>query len=263
MDRRMQIREEILKKMREKMKEAFSRDMIIVRAEGAERDIERATNMLFERLEEWYLLYFPELKVQDRMKYCRLVLTIDKEDIEKSKKAINEIAGEKGKEIIDKLISTSGADFMQKDLEAMRAVAKEIIQLEELKNNIEKYNEIIAREVCPNLSEIGGPKIAAKLVAHVGGLQKLARLPASTIQVLGAEKALFKHLRKKTKPPKHGIIFQHSVIHSAPKELRGKLARALASKLAIAAKLDAYGKTFRGKEMKEALEKKFKEILKR
>lgn len=263
MDRRAQKREEILRKMREKVRGMFSRDMLMVRAEGTERDVERAANMLFERLEEWYILYFPELKLGDRAKYCRLILAIDKERMGESRQKITELMGDKGKEIADKLASSSGADLMEKDLAAMKGTAKQILELETLKAEIERYNEMIAREVCPNLAEVGGPKIAAKLVAHVGGIQRLARLPASTVQVLGAEKALFKHLRKKTKPPKHGIIFQHTAVHSAPKELRGKLARAIAAKLSIAAKLDAYGKTFRGKEMKEDLDRKIKAIMAR
>lgn len=262
---RARKREEILRRMREKVRGLFGRDMLMVRAEGAEKDIERAANLLFERLEEWYILYFPELKAIDRTRYCRLILAIDKERLDESRKRIIEIMGDKGKEIADKLASSSGADLMEKDLAAMKAVAKQILELDALKAETERYNEMIAREVCPNLAEVGGPKIAAKLVAHVGGLQKLARLPASTIQVVGAEKALFKHLKKKTKPPKHGIIFQHTAVHSAPKELRGRLARAIASKLAIAAKLDAYGKgkVFRGKEMKADLDAKIAAIMAR
>jgi nucleolar protein 56 len=260
---RARKREEILRQMREKVRGMFSRDMLVVRSESTVKDIERAANLLYERIEEWYIVYFPELKLPDRVKYCKLILAIDKERMGESKKAIMDLLGDKGNEVADKLASSSGADLMEKDLATLMMVANQILSLEELKEEVERYTEIVVREVAPNLSEVGGPRIASKLIAHVGGIQRLARLPASTIQVLGAEKALFKHLRKGTKPPKHGIIFQHTSVHSSPKEYRGKLARAIASKLSIAAKMDAYGKRFIGKEMKAALDAKIADILSR
>ncbi|MCS7109448.1 MAG: hypothetical protein NZ903_01470, partial [Candidatus Micrarchaeota archaeon] len=153
-------------------------------------------------------------------------------------------------------------DLEEKDLDAIKIVAQQIIALEEIKKQLQQYEDELVREIAPNLVEVGGPRITAKLIAHVGSLEKLARLPASTIQVLGAEKALFKHLRRKTKPPKHGIIFQHTIVHSVPKNKRGKIARALATKLAIAAKIDVFGKgKFIGKELRVEFEKRVKEIL--
>jgi nucleolar protein 56 len=112
------------------------------------------------------------------------------------------------------------------------------------------------------MSEVAGPEIAAKLIAHVGSLKRLAFLPSSTIQVLGAEKALFKHLKnRRIAPPKHGIIFQHAKISNSPKEVRGKIARALANKLALAARADAFSKNFIAKQLKDDFEARCKEIL--
>lgn len=96
------------------------------------------------------------------------------------------------------------------------------------------------RTVAPNIKELLTAPVGARVIAKAGSLSKLAILPASTIQVLGAEKALFRSLRTGANPPKHGLIFQHSLIHSAPKWQRGKIARALASKLAIAARIDLF-----------------------
>lgn len=102
--------------------------------------------------------------------------------------------------------------------------------------------EVSARadEVMPNVSALIGGLVAARLLSRAGGLSELARMPGSTIQVLGSEQALFSHLRAGTPPPKHGIIFQHRRVHNAPKEVRGRVARVLAAKLAIAARLDYY-----------------------
>ena len=93
----------------------------------------------------------------------------------------------------------------------------------------------------PNLSALLGAELAARLLAQAGNLDRLARFPASTIQVLGAEKAFFEHLRGRAPPPRHGLLFLHPAIQSAPRAERGKLARALAGKAAIAARLDRAG----------------------
>jgi nucleolar protein 56 len=137
-----------------------------------------------------------------------------------------------------------------------------IISMEELRKNFEAYQKELANEICPNMSEVGGPDIAAKLVSHVGSLNRLAVLPASAIQVLGAEKALFKHLKNRNiPPPKHGIIFQHPKISSSPKAVRGKIARALANKLATAAKADAFSKRRISADLKKDFEARFSDIM--
>jgi len=102
--------------------------------------------------------------------------------------------------------------------------------------------------------------LGARLIALAGGLTNLAKLPASTVQVLGAEKALFRSLRTGARPPKHGIFFQHSLIHGAKRWQRGKIARALAGKLAIAARIDAFSGKYAGETLKGDLEKRVEEI---
>ncbi len=256
-------RERIIREMKEKIKVAYKpRDILLVFGENTIRDIEKSNNLLFEKLNEWYSIYFPELKLEDRVKYCKLVLAIDKEKMEENRAKIKEIMGEKGEEVYKRLQNSSGIDLTSKDLESIRELASTILTLIKEQQEKEAYVEGIAREVCPNTAEVAGPRVAAKLIAHVGGLEKLAKLPSSTVQVLGAEKALFKHLKRKTKPPKHGIIFQHSSIHSAPKDQRGKIARALSAQISIAAKVDTYGKRFIGKELREKFENRVKEITK-
>ena len=115
-------------------------------------------------------------------------------------------------------------------------------------------------EVAPNIRGLVGPLLGARLISLAGGLSRLARLPASTIQVLGAEKALFRALRTGGRPPKHGVIFQYPAIHRSPRWQRGKIARALAAKLAIAARIDAFTGEYKADELKEELEKRIEEI---
>nr|WP_319376861.1 NOP5/NOP56 family protein [uncultured Methanoregula sp.] len=134
---------------------------------------------------------------------------------------------------------------------ALGRTAGQIEQLAGARTDLAREVSDRANRVMPNTSALIGGLVAARLMAQAGGLLPLSRLPASVIQVLGARTALFAHLRTKSPSPKHGIIFQHRRVHNAPREVRGKVARVLAGKLAIAARLDY----FRGVAVPEFLEK--------
>lgn len=134
---------------------------------------------------------------------------------------------------------------------ALGKVAVQVEQLSAARTDLAKEVSLRATRVLPNTSALIGGLVAARLMSHAGGLLPLSRLPASAIQVLGARTALFSHLRTKSPPPKHGIIFQHRRVHNAPRDLRGKVARVLAGKLAIAARLDY----FRGIAVPEFLDR--------
>lgn len=115
----------------------------------------------------------------------------------------------------------------------------------EVRRGLESALETAMPERAPNLTALLGPILAAKMVSQAGGLDRLARLPAGTIQVLGAERSFFEHLRGRAPPPRHGWLFLHPEVQGAPKRLRGKLARGLAGKVAIAARLDQQGTPLR------------------
>jgi len=139
----------------------------------------------------------------------------------------------------------------EKSRGALGRVAREIEQLAETRTALAKEVSARANDVMPNTSALIGGLVAARLMAHAGGLLPLSRLPASAVQVLGARTALFAHLKTHSPSPKHGIIFQHRRVHNAAREVRGRVARVLAGKLAIAARLDY----FRGVAVPEFLEK--------
>jgi nucleolar protein 56 len=142
-------------------------------------------------------------------------------------------------------------------------MSRKVLELYAVRQSLEKHVEIIMDEVAPNTKAIAGSLLGARLIAIAGGLLNLAKLPASTMQVLGAEKALFRSLKTKARPPKHGIIFQHPLIHDAKRWQRGKIARALAGKLSIAARVDAFNGNYAGDEIKADLEKRVEEIKER
>jgi nucleolar protein 56 len=119
-------------------------------------------------------------------------------------------------------------------------LAEQVRGLENRRQRISEFVEEQAPAVAPNLSELAGPLLAARLIALVGGLAPLAKKPSGTIQVLGAEDALFAHLEGHAPSPKHGLIFTHEYVRGTRPEKRGSAARALAGKLAIAARIDHY-----------------------
>lgn len=125
---------------------------------------------------------------------------------------------------------------------------------------LEKQIESDMMKIAPNISKIAGPLIGARLISIAGGLEKVASMPASTIQILGAEKALFRYKKEGGRPPKHGVIFQHNLINKAPRNIRGKIARVLATKIAIAAKADVFTKNDISGLLNNDLEKRLKEI---
>lgn len=142
----------------------------------------------------------------------------------------------------------------------IKPVESSLSKVEEDSKKLAEQIESNMNELAPNVSDLIGPLIGARLLSHAGGLKKLAFLPASTIQVLGAEKALFRYKKSGGKPPKHGVIFQHPSINKANRDDRGKIARALASKIAIAVKADAFTGRNISEDLLDDLEERIEEI---
>ncbi|MEM4555136.1 MAG: hypothetical protein QXT25_04785 [Candidatus Anstonellaceae archaeon] len=253
------LREEFLRKAKLKVQAAISSpDILLIQTVSCIEELNRVSNLLFERLTEWYGVYFPEFKASDPEKFVQGVLAIDRENLNRNE--LEKIFGPQAASIEQKASSSVGAKLSTQDLQQIRRLALQVQALWKLKQEVENYQEGLAKKVCPNISYLVGPLLASKLVAQAGGLQRLATLPSSTIQVLGAEKALFKHLKSGSRPPKHGLIFQHPQISKSPRKLRGKIARAIASKIAIASKADAMSKNFIAEKLKSQLDLQLKRI---
>ncbi len=150
------------------------------------------------------------------------------------------------------------ATSLSKD-KSMGELARAILDLRESRQRMEEEVASAADSLAPNLSALAGPVLAARLISRAGSLKRLAEMPSSVIQVMGAEKALFKHLHGKAPSPKHGIIYRHPAILGTPKRLRGRMARTLAAKLAIAARLDYNGGGL-SPELKSTLDRRVIEI---
>jgi len=220
-----------------------SPDLHIIQAINSLDEIDKISNSLSSRLREWYGLHFPELdNVIDSINgYSQIVLAGKREELTKQ---VFEEAGfpESKVEMLSLLSKKSrGGDISKDNLAIVQSIAKQILDFHELRKQLENHIEKQMTEIAPNVSAILGPAVGARILGRAGSLKKLASMPASTIQVLGAEKALFRSLKTGSQPPKHGLLFQHALVHAAPRWQRGKIARAIAAKAAIASRVDVYG----------------------
>jgi len=156
------------------------------------------------------------------------------------------------------ITESMGADLPNPDLKPIISLAKEISSLFNLRIEQEKYLKSIMEKACPSMLAITGTTIGAKLICQAGSIKRLVEFPASTIQLLGAEKALFRHLKMKSKSPKYGFLHEHPLISKNRRELHGKIARTLADKISIAIKVDYFKGKFIGDKLKKEIEEKFK-----
>ncbi|MCY3975975.1 MAG: ribonucleotide-diphosphate reductase subunit beta [Thaumarchaeota archaeon] len=237
-------------------------DLHVIQAVNSLDELDRIINFIGSRLKEWYGLHFPELEniIDTITGYAKLVMRT------KNRKFIStEICKESGfpeekcVEIINAASKSNGGDITHDRMNFIHTLSNFIIQMNETRNELESYLEKQMSKIAPNISSILGSILGARMIAHVGSLRKLACMSSSTIQIIGAEKALFRSIKTGSKPPKHGLLFQHSLIHSADRSKRGKIARTIASNTAIASRIDNFGLGL-NKKILEKLNHKITEI---
>ena len=230
--------------------EPIPRDRSLVQAIRYLDDLIETGNLFNERLHEWYGMHFPELADYAKDKrYAELIAKYGERD-----------------GIIEELgldLESIGSEFDSEDMRAVQDLADSLCRVYEDRERTEEYISEIVKDSCPNMCALIGGPLAARLISLSGGLERLASLPSSTIQLLGAEKAMFRHLKSGKRPPKHGVIYQHPDVHRAPKWQRGNIARALAGKISIAAKIDQYGGGYRGDVLVEEFKARLEDIRRR
>lgn len=239
------------------------RDLMVAQAILSIDDLDKTANLFMGRIREWYGLHFPELDrmIEKHETYARLVLNLGERANFTSEKLEKEgLPARKAAQVSGAAENSMGAELTDSDIRQIQTLCEHTLELYSLRQDLQKYADSTVEEVAPNIQALVGSLLTARLIALAGGLIDLAKMPASTIQVLGAEKALFRSLKTGAKPPKHGIIFQDTLIHDAKKWQRGKMSRALAGKLAIAARSDAFSSRYIGDSLKADLEKRADEI---
>ena len=218
-----------------KLKElSKSEDKHLIQAINSIDDIDEAISKLVERIREWYELYFPEMNViHNNETYIKLIAE------NKSKEKIIEAKGDAFSIDIDEF---DDDEINSEDLEILNDYANSIYELQKTRKNIEKYIDVKMESIAPNLKALVGSTLGAKLISHAGGIKRLSTYPSSTVQIMGAEKALFRHLRSGDRPPKYGLIYQHPKVRGSKWWNRGKIARTLASRISLATRKDVYTK---------------------
>ncbi|MCX6648921.1 MAG: C/D box methylation guide ribonucleoprotein complex aNOP56 subunit [Candidatus Bathyarchaeota archaeon] len=220
-------------------------------------ELDTSLNGLSSRVREWYGLHYPELSriIREHESYLRFITEIgDRASVTQEKLDALGLQRREAAGILKGAEGSMGAPLQGGDLAEVQRLAQQVLSLYEYRGKLTEYISGLALEAAPNVSALAGPTLAAKLIEKAGGIKRMAMMPSSTLQILGAEKALFRAVKTNAKPPKHGLIFQHPYVNAAPRGLRGLRARHLAAKLSIAARADAFSGNFIAEQLKKDLD---------
>jgi len=221
---------------------AEKEDYMIIQAVKLLEDLDKWLNQLSMRLREWFGTNFPELQkiVNDNLLFAQIVY--------KAKTRVGCLTTDMSgfleealeKEVKDAAKYSMGTKIAEDDLQRVNNLAKFVIDYSEDRNRLVMYLKSRMETIAPNLTAVVGEKVGAKLIAHAGSLQSLAKCPASTLQIMGAEKALFRAMKARSSTPKYGHIYHASLVGSSNSKIRGKVARTLACKASLATRVDAF-----------------------
>jgi len=221
-------------------------DIMIVQAIGLLDDLDKEINTYAMRVREWYGWHFPEMSkiVNDNNFYAQCVLRMGMRTNCKKFDFSDILGDETMEETLKKTAETSmGTEISEADLTNIRALCEQVISLSQYRIQLYDYLKNRMAAIAPNLTIMVGELVGARLIAHAGSILNLAKHPASTIQILGAEKALFRALKTKHDTPKYGLIYHASLIGQTSTKNKGKISRVLAAKTALAIRVDAMGET--------------------
>ncbi|KAI0593291.1 nucleolar protein 58 [Biscogniauxia sp. FL1348] len=216
-------------------------DVMIVQAIKLLDDLDKELNNYAMRVKEWYGWHFPEMDriVNDNLAYARIIMAMGARE-NASSTDLSEILPEDIETRVKAAAEVSmGTEVEEMDLETIKMLAEQVVSFTEYRQQLSQYLTSRMKAIAPNLTEILGELVGARLIAHTGSLLKLAKSPGSTIQILGAEKALFRALKTKHDTPKYGLIYHSSLVGQATGKNKGKIARMLSAKAALCLRVDA------------------------
>lgn len=216
-------------------------DTMIVQAIALLDDLDKELNTYAMRCKEWYGWHFPELAkmIVDSVAYARIILTMGVRS-NASETDLSEILPEEIEEQVKTAAEVSmGTEITPLDLDNIKALADQIVGFAAYREQLSNYLSSRMKAIAPNLTSLVGELVGARLISHAGSLTSLAKAPASTIQILGAEKALFRALKTKHDTPKYGLLYHASLVGQASGKNKGKIARVLAAKAAVAIRYDS------------------------
>lgn len=217
-------------------------DTMIIQAIALLDDLDKELNTYAMRCKEWYGWHFPELAkmITDSVAYARIILTMGVRS-NASETDLFEILPEEVEEQVKAAAEVSmGTEITEDDLNNIKALAEQIVDFAAYREQLSNYLSSRMKAIAPNLTAMVGELVGARLIAHAGSLTSLAKAPASTVQILGAEKALFRALKTKHDTPKYGIIYHASLVGQASGKNKGRIARTLAAKAAVSLRYDCF-----------------------
>ena len=216
-------------------------DTMIVQAIALLDDLDKELNTYAMRVKEWYGWHFPEMGriVNDNLAYSRVILKMGMRS-SAANADLAEILPEEIEAAVKSAAEISmGTEITTDDLDNIQALAEQVVSFTEYRSQLSNYLTARMAAIAPNLTALVGDLVGARLIAHAGSLMNLAKSPASTIQILGAEKALFRALKTKHDTPKYGLLYHASLIGQATGKNKGKIARMLATKTSLGIRVDA------------------------
>jgi len=229
--------------------------------------LDKNINLFSMRVKEWYCWHFPELGkiVTDNVKFVEVVKLVRRRD-DFAEDRIAELTAvvqseEVANEIMQAMKTSMGQDITEADMENISMFADQVSKLATERAHLSVYLDSKLKTIAPNLQTLLGDTLAARLISHAGSLTTLAKYPASTIQILGAEKALFRALKSKGNTPKYGLLFQSSFIGRAGQKNKGRISRYLANKSSLCARIDYFNtvqSNIFGEKMKDQVEERLK-----
>lgn len=217
-------------------------DTMIIQAIALLDDLDKELNTYAMRCKEWYGWHFPELAkmITDSVAYARIILTMGVRS-NASETDLSEILPEEVEEQVKAAAEVSmGTEITEDDLNNIKALAEQIVDFAAYREQLSNYLSSRMKAIAPNLTAMVGELVGARLIAHASSLTSLAKAPASTVQILGAEKALFRALKTKHDTPKYGIIYHASLVGQASGKNKGRIARTLAAKAAVSLRYDCF-----------------------
>ncbi|CAM9961066.1 unnamed protein product [Discosporangium mesarthrocarpum] len=215
---------------------------MIVQAIGLLDEMDKEINTYAMRVKEWFGWHFPEMAkiVNDNMHYAKCVMRMGVRMNVKSCDFSDIIGDEHIEQTLKEAAEISmGTEITEKDVISIKSLAEQVVGLSEYRIQLSDYLRSRMQAIAPNLTIMLGELVGARLISHAGSLINLAKQPASTVQILGAEKALFRALKTKHDTPKYGLIYHASLIGQAAPKNKGKISRVLAAKAALAVRVDA------------------------
>jgi nucleolar protein 58 len=217
-------------------------DTMVIQAVGLLDELDKEINTYAMRVKEWYGWHFPELQglVGDNVAYSKLVLHCGFRSSFHDKDLSSILEDESQQAAVKESAEISmGVEIADMDIVNIQSLAEQVLSMTEYRAQLFEYLKNRMNAIAPNLSILVGELVGARLISHAGSLMSLAKQPASTVQILGAEKALFRALKTKHDTPKYGLIYHASLIGQAAPKNKGKISRVLAAKAALAIRVDA------------------------